>query len=213
MTLARLVHFVLPTSSILRIPAHRIAAVFVGADIVTFIIQGIGLNVVKIGINVYMAGIGLQEAFIIAFVVLMIAFQRKAKELEQRGVSSVREKRWRTVQYSLYAVLVAITVRIIYRIAEYAGGLKPSNPVPFHEAYSYALDAFPMMVALLLLAIFHPGRVLQGPQSQLPSRKERREAKKQRKALEKNNGSDIDISPMESGAMGESRDSVMVRSV
>jgi hypothetical protein len=230
MTLARLVHLVLPTGSVLRIPAHRIAALFVWADIISFLIQGVGASmagpgadpkVVKIGINVYMAGIGIQEAFILVFVGLMVTFQRKAKALEQQGVTSVREKRWRMLQYTLYAVLVAITVRIIYRIAEYAGGIKPSNPVPFHEAYSYALDAFPMMTALLLLAIFHPGRVLVGPESQLPSRKERRAEKKGIKALKQeqreqlkaekkgdlsDRGVDVEKHPLESRTYGDSQD-------
>lgn len=40
-----------------------------------------------------------------------------------------------------------------------------------------------MMVALLLLAIFHPGRYLVGPESEFPrlSRKEKKAAKKEKK--------------------------------
>jgi hypothetical protein len=81
-------------------------------------------------------------------------------------------------------------VRIIYRIAEFAGGITPSNPVPFHEAYAYVLDAFPMMVALLILAIWHPGRSLVGPDSQFPKetkaeKKAERAAKKEAKRMKK----------------------------
>ena len=71
-------------------------------------------------------------------------------------------------------------VRIIFRIAEFAGGVKPSNPIPFNEAYTYALDCFPMMVALLILAVWHPGRFLLGPDSEFdkgPSRSERKASK------------------------------------
>jgi hypothetical protein len=32
--------------------------------------------------------------------------------------------------------------------------------VPFHEVYAYALDAAPMMLALCILAVLHPGRFL-----------------------------------------------------
>jgi hypothetical protein len=71
----------------------------------------------------------------------------------------------------------------VYRICEYAKGVNPSNPVPFHEAYSYALDAFPMMLAILALAVVHPGRVLSGPESEFPhlSRKEKKAVKQAKK--------------------------------
>jgi hypothetical protein len=64
---------------------------------------------------------------------------------------------------------------------EFARGITASNPIPFHEAYSYSLDAFPMMVALLILAIWHPGRTLVGPDSEFP-RKTRAEKKAEKQA-------------------------------
>jgi hypothetical protein len=75
-------------------------------------------------------------------------------------------------------------------MVEFSRGVTPSNPIPFHEAYAYALDAFPMMVAILMLIIWHPGRTLVGPESEFPhlSRKEKkalRQEKKARKAREK----------------------------
>jgi hypothetical protein len=86
----------------------------------------------------------------------------------------------------------------MYRIAEFAGGIKPSNPVPFHEAFSYALDAFPMMVALLVLAIFHPGRYLIGPESSFPrktraEKKAEKATKKETKAQKKSDKKDAKI--------------------
>lgn len=74
-----------------------------------------------------------------------------------------------------------LQLRIFYRIAEFGGGLSPvSNPIPYHEAYSYALDAFPMMVCLVILAFMHPGRVLVGLGSELP--KKPKKAKKDKQA-------------------------------
>jgi hypothetical protein len=55
-------------------------------------------------------------------------------------------------------------------MAEFGGGIGPSNPVPSHEVYSYALDALPMMLALLLLAAVHPGRTLVGPDAEFPKK-------------------------------------------
>jgi len=84
----------------------------------------------------------------------------------------------------IHAVADTPQIRILFRIAEFAGGVTPSNPVPFHEQYTYALDCFPMMLALLILAVWHPGRYLVGPASEFPrlSRREKKERKREAKA-------------------------------
>ena len=57
-----------------------------------------------------------------------------------------------------------------------------TNPLPFNEAYAYGLDAAPIIVALIVLTIFHPGRVLQGRNSDFTEfRKQKKEAKKVKK--------------------------------
>ncbi len=68
-------------------------------------------------------------------------------------------------------------------MVEFARGITPSNPIPFHEAYTYALDAFPMMIAILVLIIWHPGRTLLGPESEFPhlSRKAKKALKQEKK--------------------------------
>ncbi|KAK4998615.1 hypothetical protein LTR66_002183 [Elasticomyces elasticus] len=77
-----------------------------------------------------------------------------------------RERSWRPLLYALYSALAAITLRIIYRIVEFSRGTSSSNPIPFHEEYAYALDAFPMMLAILVLVVWHPDRTLVGPDSE-----------------------------------------------
>lgn len=74
-------------------------------------------------------------------------------------------------------------VRIIFRLVEYARGTDPSNPIPYNEAYIYGFDAAPMALAILLLNIFHPGRVLKGPDSEFTkmSKHARREEERVRK--------------------------------
>jgi hypothetical protein len=59
--------------------------------------------------------------------------------------------------------------RIVFRLVEFAAGTDPStNPIPFTDAYFYALDALPMFLALLVMNVVHPGRVLVGPESEFP---------------------------------------------
>jgi len=63
-------------------------------------------------------------------------------------------------------------MRIIFRLVEYSQGFK--SGIPVHEVYQYCLDSAPMLVALVILNVFHPGRVMRGPNNELPSRKERK---------------------------------------
>ncbi|CAK7235066.1 hypothetical protein SBRCBS47491_009163 [Sporothrix bragantina] len=199
MTFARTVYCYKPDHKVWKIAAVGMSKYFVWADVVTFIIQAVGgvmvvpgasANVIKIGIDVYMAGLGLQEFFILIFLSLMIVFNRDCLALERDGFMTRQNgflHGWRGMLYTLYLVLGLISFRLFYRIAEFGGGVKPSNPVPFHEAYGYAMDALPMAICLLLLAVMHPGRLLTGPDADLPhmSRKEKKaakQAKKQEKA-------------------------------
>ncbi|KAM7212587.1 hypothetical protein V8F06_012046 [Rhypophila decipiens] len=84
---------------------------------------------------------------------------------------------------ALQQFFIFIFIRIMFRIVEFAKGFGPENPIPFNEVYIYALDVLPMMVALLILAVFHPGRFLIGPDSEFPkiSRKEKKAIKMMRR--------------------------------
>jgi hypothetical protein len=76
-------------------------------------------------------------------------------------------------------------MRIIYRLFELNAGVSNdgSNPLLFHEVYFYCLEATPMVLAIALLAIIHPGLGLKGPGSEFP--KLTRKEKKAMKAAKK----------------------------
>ncbi len=78
-------------------------------------------------------------------------------------------------------------MRIVYRLIEFVGGVDPNkNPLPFREIYSYVLDALPMMLALLILLIFNPGRILQGSNADFVEfRREKKQQKKAEKSAKK----------------------------
>ena len=63
-------------------------------------------------------------------------------------------------------------MRIIFRLVEYSDGLE--STIPSHEAYQYCLDSLPMLLALVLLNVVHPGRLMSGKESDMPSRKQRK---------------------------------------
>ncbi|KAK8117786.1 uncharacterized protein PG998_006067 [Apiospora kogelbergensis] len=177
---------------LLGIPITAMTKIFVWADVLAFLVQAVGGSmaspgasgdIIQKGLTVYLVGMGVQQFFIAIFCIFMIRFNIR----QRQGYGYAGKGDWRPLIYALYATLVCITIRIIYRIAEFAGGITPSNPIPFHEEYSYALDVFPMMVALLILAIWHPGRFLTGRDSEIPkvSRKQKKADRRQRKAERK----------------------------
>jgi hypothetical protein len=131
-----------------------------------------------------MGGIGVQEFFIVVFVSLAVQFQRKVVRID----GAWRGESWRPLLYTLYALLLLITIRIIYRLVELSGGVYTS--LPMHEAYFYVLEATPMFIACLMLNIWHPGRFLVGPESEFPrktkeQKKAEKEAKKEAKRAKK----------------------------
>ena len=200
MLLGRMVYFFLPEQKVLGINAIRFARYFVAADIASFFIQAIGGSILSqgtnestkqlnLGLHIYMAGIGIQEGFILFFATLAIMFHRRMIQLEREGILELKgQLSWRPLLYTLYASLTLITVRIIFRLVQYASGFL--STIPTHEAYFYALEALPMFLALLIMNITHPGRTLIGPDSEFPrktrqQKKEEKRIKKEQKRIEK----------------------------
>ena len=68
-------------------------------------------------------------------------------------------------------------------MVDFSQGFK--SLVPSHEAFFYCLDAVPMLLAMYLYSIFHPGRFLMGVDSEFPNRKQKKEEKRQRKEEER----------------------------
>lgn len=123
MTFARMVWFFLPPGGARVGPfrATSLSAWFVWADILTFLVQAAGAvitapgassDTIKTGLNIYMAGIGSQEFFIVVFLGLMADFHRKALRLDQLSeITETKKRSWKGLLYALYAVLAFISVR------------------------------------------------------------------------------------------------------
>ena len=182
MVLGRMVYNYTSKAKILGVPAWRFGLYFVLLDIVAFIIQAAGASMasgddiphddIMRGLHVYMGGVGLQQALILCFVGVAIRFQRQmSRESPMRSKS-----RALVLLYVVYAVLTLISIRIIFRLIEYANGYETG--IPTHEAYQYVFDSTMMLLALLLFNIVHPGRIMPGTESDFPSRKDRKAAGK-----------------------------------
>ncbi|RHZ73718.1 hypothetical protein CDV55_108388 [Aspergillus turcosus] len=227
MTLGRLIHFFIPDQRLGGITAKRYGLVFVWLDILAFIVQLAGASITTqedvppsttmLGIHIYMGGIGLQELFVLIFSGLAIHLHRRMAQMENSGeLDQEKTTRgsisWRWLFRALYGSLTLITIRIIFRLCQYARGTDPTNPILTHEAYEYVLDATPMFLALLVLNVIHPGRVLQGADSEFPKvstqekkriKREKKEAKRAEKEGKKNGRGKNMEAPFESLSIQE----------
>lgn len=59
-------------------------------------------------------------------------------------------------------------MRIIFRLVEFSRGSDVSNPLLTSEAFFYALEAVPMLLAVASFNVTHPGVILVGPASEMP---------------------------------------------
>lgn len=178
MVFARIVHFYSPTRKVWFLSPSILALIFVTLDIVSFVIQLIGGGMAgpgsspesqKKGLDIYMGGIGLQEGFIVLFLGLVIKFHWDQLQAEKYGILSAdKVGGWKWLIYALYGCLLAITVRIIYRLAEFSSGLGADNPLPSNEPLLYVLESTPMWMAVLVWNMVHPGRFIHGEDAKMP---------------------------------------------
>ncbi|PMD41357.1 RTA1 domain-containing protein, partial [Hyaloscypha variabilis F] len=167
MVMGRMVYYWLPSKSVWNIKARKLTKIFVWFDVFTFLVQlgGGGMlssddaSSVSLGMKIYMAGIGIQQACLLLFVILIIRFHR-----DVRKVGLARPTSWKPQLYTLYVVLTLISIRIIFRLVEFSSGIE--GYIPSHEGFFYALEATPMILATGAFAIIHPGRSLTGPESE-----------------------------------------------
>ena len=185
MVMGRMVYNFTPTASIFKVKAWRFGLYFVLLDIVAFLVQAAGAviasgdgkkaSTILLGLHIYMGGIGFQQFCIFLFLGLAVRFHLKLRQ----QLPSRERSTGLLLLYILYTVVTLITIRIVFRLIEYANGFK--STIPKHEAYQYVFDSTLMLIASVLFNIFHPGRLMPGGESNLPSRKVRKGLKKEGK--------------------------------
>ncbi|KAJ4006773.1 hypothetical protein NW752_010775 [Fusarium irregulare] len=182
----------MPGQKLLGIKAIRMTLLFVWLDVILFLVQGSGgvllsntdtdSNIVDIGMKIYMAGVALQLVVVLVFTGITVFFYFKLRQLEGRSMGRMKWLIW-----TMVVVLTLIVTRIVYRLVEFGPGVNAHNTLLIHEEYPLGLDATPILLALVLLNIMHPGFVLRGSESEFPklSRKEKKVLKEQKKQAEK----------------------------
>ena len=130
MVLGRMVYFLLPGKKLYGFRATRIALVFVWLDIISFMVQltgglmlagsNIPLDQLKLGTHIYMAGIGLQQFFIVIFFAGAIGLYLELIKLENTGefLGTVKET-WRPTMVTIYVSLLLITVSLSHSLKSF----------------------------------------------------------------------------------------------
>ncbi len=101
--------------------------------------------------NILLAGLAVQS---FAFIIFLALYFRFALGLIKSGL--IRKKSQFT--RALAAASLLVFLRTIFRLAETSQGV--FGYLSSHEAYFGGLECAPMLLAVLILAVWHPGRCL-----------------------------------------------------
>ncbi|OAA70285.1 RTA1 domain protein [Cordyceps fumosorosea ARSEF 2679] len=179
--ISRLILSVLPPTRhrILGIAGRLLTPIFVTFDVVSFLVQGNGSAIAssgnwtgdkeKIGRYTLIGGLVLQ---LVAFGLFLAVFGR-FHFLANKFAVPEAPVGWRKVARAVYISSIAIMIRCIYRVCEFAEGMQG---YAFRTEWLFwAFESIPMVFAIGAFCVWHPSQYL--PRSALLSSKAR--AKKQ----------------------------------
>ncbi|KAF8558767.1 RTA1-domain-containing protein [Imleria badia] len=158
-------HISCPTHVLL--PIQKLTLVFVSSDVTTFLIQatGGGMSVSRTqtqqqtGSHIFLAGLVLQLVSFTLFSGIYIRFLYRVYTLEhdvwERDKAKPWYRDWRTLATALAISCIGILVRSGYRVAELSQGFQ--GYLATTEAFFYALDTLPLVVAISVYVLFWPG--------------------------------------------------------
>ncbi|KAJ5288783.1 hypothetical protein N7478_001813 [Penicillium angulare] len=138
-----------------------ILAFFITSDTISTIIQVAGASLVGVkesrhqdpttANNILLAGLAYQVFAMSIFVMLMAAFEFRARH-------AIREHGLQVFCLSFSVSTLMIYMRTIFRLIETAEGL--GGKLSTHEVYFACLEFAPIALVALLFCIWHPGRCL-----------------------------------------------------
>ena len=175
MILGRVIAFVnAPQLSI--VPHRRLTTIFVLGDVLSFLIQCSGAGLLasagnrNMGSLIIVGGLIIQLIFFGVFFVALIVFDTRCRRqsLSKRIVPQYNgntKLHWHTVVIALYVASTLITIRCVFRVAEFAMGF--DGYLQSHEIFFYVFDALPMAATMLIFNIVVPGWALKGERNEL----------------------------------------------
>ena len=170
--LGRIVVICGPEQSRLR-PAWY-TPIFLTCDVTSLALQGVGGALTSTandaegrqrGINIMLGGLSFQVATIAIFGFLFVEFLWRTHashkvSTDLQNASLAQSKRWTAFLWSLGSATILILIRSIYRVAEMAGGY--DGKLMKDENTFLVFEGILIVIAVLLLLVFHPGAVMDG---------------------------------------------------
>ncbi|KAJ5147033.1 uncharacterized protein N7443_001370 [Penicillium atrosanguineum] len=174
MVLGRLVTY-LNAENLSMVPVKWMTKIFVAGDVFSFMLQSAGGGLMAgsstsmrtTGSNVVIGGLVVQLLFFGFFVIVAAIFHYRIeksptiKSTNERQTSrgqGWRQRSWMTVLMALYVVSALILIRSIFRLIEYKYGF--DGYLMTHEVFGYIFDALLMLVAMVVMNVYHPAVIL-----------------------------------------------------
>jgi hypothetical protein len=112
------------------------------------------LNLAIAGEKIVIAGLALQVATFVVFLVAAIDFHIRMNRKTSTANSEQTTGDWKKMLWILYTVSALILFRCIFRLIEYAMG--NAAYLIAHEWTLYVFDSVPMFLVLVLLLVLQP---------------------------------------------------------
>ncbi|EWC44263.1 hypothetical protein DRE_01089 [Drechslerella stenobrocha 248] len=151
-----------------RIKPRWYTYIFIACDVSSLILQSAGGAIasladdqdgLELGTNIMIAGLAWQVVTMTLFMALCAEFAYrcyKHKHLFDVSQASLRSsKKFRYFLVALGVATLLIYIRCVYRVAELAEGW--NGPLMLSETYFLVLEGLMVVLAVLVLNVFHPG--------------------------------------------------------
>ena len=117
------------------------------------------LNLALAGEKIVIAGLALQVATFVVFLVASVDFQIRMSRIASPVAIKDGANDWKKMLYILYTVSALVLFRCVFRLIEYA--MSNAAYLIAHEWTLYCFDAVPMFLVLVLLLVLKPARYVQ----------------------------------------------------
>jgi hypothetical protein len=123
------------------------------------------LKLALAGEKIVIAGIALQVATFVVFLIASIDFHIRMNRKARTTAGEQTDGEWKKMLWILYSVSALILFRSIFRLIEYAMG--NASYLISHEWTLYVFDAVPMFLVLVLLLVLRPAKYVSDDKTKL----------------------------------------------
>ncbi|KAJ5811171.1 RTA-like protein [Penicillium robsamsonii] len=140
--------------------------VFVMNDVLCFCTQlgGAGVQVtgdqqvMDIGKKVVLAGLIFSLVVFACFILIAAKFHQRLRQMPTPFLKENPDLHWQRYMWAIYISCFALMLRNLVRTIQFGAG--QTTEVNTKEVYIYVFDAFLMCFTMLVLIIYHPGRLI-----------------------------------------------------